>query len=141
MKSYIFHKLGEALDNAIKRDKEFREMPPEFWMDLNESDFYKFEKSIPREEKEIYSMTFISAIWSILKVSFILYVIADFMNYETMIKALENIAVIIFPGIFKLIGLAFLIYLIIALTKRYIVRSDRKKHRLAFYKRMKKYKK
>ena len=137
MKENIFYKLGKWWDKVQLKQKKFKKIPRDFWMDLNDSDFEKYVSSFPKSNGMSYTLLWISGVWKIAVSSFLLYVIADFMNYEVLLEVLRLFGSILLHGS-SIITLSFVMFLFIDLINSHYLQEARKKHRLMFSTRVKK---
>jgi len=135
MKKNIFDKLSQFYN---KRKKE--KIPQDFQLDLNESDFYKYNKVYPKHSSSI-TILLIHSFFQLIIYGFILYAIADFMNYEMIMNL-----ILMFQDLFgTLIGQfsmqLFMLLVIIDIVNMMLVSIDRNRIRRIFYNKLKKYKK
>ncbi len=139
-KQNLLHKLGDSVYNSFQRDRELKKVPKIYWLDLNDLDYKKFRDSFPKSIENSLSINFGSFIFRMIGGVFLLYVICDFMNYE-FIKLNILKASILLTDIFGLIILMLIFLFVFDILNLMALRSRRKKHWLAFYKRLQKYKK
>ncbi len=139
-KQNLLHKLGDSVYNSFQRDRELKKVPKRYWLDLNDLDYKKFRDSFPKSIENSLSINFGYFIFRMIGGVFLLYVICDFMNYE-FIKLNILKASILLTDIFGLIILTLIFLFIFDILNLMALRSKRKKHWLAFYKRLQKYKK
>jgi len=135
MKKNIFDTLSQFYN---RRRKE--KIPQDFQLDLNESDFYKYNKVYPKHSSSI-TILLICAYVKLIIYGFILYAIADFMNYEKVM-----FIILTFNDLFgTLIGQfsiqLFMLLVIIDIVNMMLVSIDRNRIRRIFYNKLKKYKK
>ncbi len=140
MRKNLIHKLGDLVHESCERDKELRKIPKDYWLDLNDLDYKKFHDSFPKSREYSLSIIFINIIFRMIGGVFLLYVICDFMNYE-FIKLNILKASILLTDIFGLIIVILIFLFVFDIIDYFGLRSRRKRQALAFYKRLKKYKK
>jgi len=133
-------KLYESLENYFRKkkleEKEIMKIPLNFELDLNELDYQKYKDTKPQEA---YSFTWwlFKAFCSLIVSVFILYAISDFMNYSIITTLIKDLI--------PLLGECLIIILVATLTLDlmyfFIYIGKINKHKLFFYKRLKKYEK
>lgn len=141
MKDNIFHQLGDSFNNISQRNKEFKKIPGNFWMDLNDLDYRKFHNTYPKRDNTLLSLIFIHQIATIIGGGFFLYVIADFMDYEIINLILIKIILNFLPVLTGFIFFMLLVCCFIDLIFDARLATARKRCYIAFYKRLKTYKK
>jgi hypothetical protein len=140
MKKNIFDKLSIWWNEKKKEDKELKKIPNDFWLDLNDSDFMKYESSIPNNKNYLYSFSFLFTYMKFIFYGFLLYVISDFMDYYFIKLILLKLNIIVFSS-WELVITIFFALLLVDLLFDVTMSRDRTKHKLTFYRRLKKYKK
>lgn len=140
MKTNIFDRLSVWWNNHKQENKELKQIHNTFWLDLNDLDFKKYEASLPKYKEYFYSVSFLFAYIKILIYGFITYIIFDFMAYESLKLMLLNIAVIL-SSLGNLIVIVLLILIMLDMLHLRGIENMRIKHKLTFYRRLKKYKK
>ncbi len=140
MKNNIFDKLSVLWNNKKKDIKELNNIPNDYWMDLNDLDFKKYESSIQKSDSSFFSLSFIFTYFKIMLYGFLFYAICDFMDYEFMKLALIDIGVLILT-LTRTIILLFMLFLFCDILDRLILITKKNKHKLTFYRKLKEYKK
>lgn len=136
----IFHKIGNKFHEKAKRDEEIKQIPKDFWMDLNELDFKKYEASRPHNNYLCLNREYMCYVSKLIMYGFLFYVIVDFMNYAVAQTVVLNIARILLR--YSPVLLLFLLmFFIVDFIDESLTRDRRNNHDLVFYRRLQKYKK
>ena len=59
MKKNIFDRLSIWWNKQKQENKELKQINNNFWLDLNDLDFKKYEASIPKYNDYLYSVSFL----------------------------------------------------------------------------------
>lgn len=136
MKKNIFDKLSNWYNNYRKEQEEIKKIPRDFWIDLDSGDYQKYKDSIPRYG----SLVSIGVLLLWVKIwlfGFLFYVICDFMDYIIIQKYLIDVGLIM-VNVNGFLFNCMLIILSMEIVLILIVSDKKEKHRLKFYKRVKK---